>query len=340
MQRRKQAANRSDVARLAKVAPSTVSLVLNATPGPRIPDETRQRVMDAARQLGYSSSTIARALVTGRTMTVGVVVHFVERPFHQYAAGILDGFWMAMRPQGYRMLLVPGGTEACVAGLYRERSVDGLIVLAAHADAADPELKSLAEAGFPAVFIGTRPTAVRTDYVDIDNVATARQATEELIRAGHRDILHLAGPLDVNSAARDRRDGYVAALRAAGLPVRENLIIDCSFNGDFVDPRLSAAMDAGLRFSAIFAANYSMARAASAVLAKRGLRIPADVSLITIDADDTLRNEIRTVAQPLEGIGSEAGRLLLERMTGTGGPPRSVFMPCQLSGAATVAPPR
>jgi DNA-binding LacI/PurR family transcriptional regulator len=190
------------------------------------------------------------------------------------------------------------------------------------------------------VFIGTRPTAVRTDYVDIDNVATARQATEELIRAGHRDILHLAGPLDVNSAARDRRDGYVAALRAAGLPVRENLIIDCSFNGDFVDPRLSAAMDGGLRFSAVFAANYSMARAASASLAKRGLRIPADVSLITIDADDTLRNEIRTFAQPLEGIGGEAGRLLLERMTGTGGPPRSVFMPCQLSGAATVAPPR
>lgn len=340
MQRRKQAANRSDVARLAKVAPSTVSLVLNATPGPRIPDETRQRVMDAARQLGYSSSTIARALVTGRTMTVGVVVHFVERPFHQYAAGILDGFWMAMRPQGYRMLLVPGGGDACVAGLYRERSVDGLIVLAAHADAADPELKSLAESGFPAVFIGTRPLAVRADYVDIDNAATARQATEELIRAGHRDILHLAGPLDVNSAARERRDGYLAAMRAAGLPAREDMVLDCSFNGAFVAERLPAALDAGLRCTAIFCANYDMARAAAAVLAARGLRVPADVSLIAIDADDTLRNEIRTFAQPLEGIGGEAGRLLLERMTSAGGPPRSVFMPCQLAGAVTVAPPR
>ncbi len=340
MQRRKQAANRSDVARLAKVAPSTVSLVLNATPGPRIPDETRQRVMEAARQLGYSSSTIARALVTGRTMTVGVVVHFVERPFQQYVAGILDGFWMAMRPQGYRMLLVPGSAESCVAGLYRERSVDGLIVLAAPAASADPELKSLAEADFPAVFIGARPLAVRTDYIDIDNAATARQATEELIRAGHRDILHLAGPLDVNSAARERRDGFLAAMRAAGLPVREGMVLDCSFNGAFVGQRLPALLDGGARFTAIFCANYDMARAAAAVLAARGLRVPGDVSLIAIDADNTLRNEIRTFAPPLEDIGGAAGRRLRESMGGTSGAPRTVLIPCQPAGAASVAPPR
>lgn len=337
MQKKRQAATRSDVARLAGVAPSTVSLVLNGTPGPRIPEETRKRVVDAASRLGYSSSTIARALVTGRTMTIGVVVHFVDRPFQQYAARVLDGLWQVIQPKGYRMLLVPGGGPACVAGLYRERSVDGIVVLAAPAAADDPELRSVAEAGFPAVCVGTRPLAVRTDYVDIDNAAAARAATEELLRAGHREILHLAGPLEVNSAAQERRDGYLAAMRAAGAPVREELVLDCSFNPRFVAERLPRALDAGLRCTAIFCGNHAMARAAKDVLASRGL---GHVALTAIDADESGANAICTWEQPLEEIGGEAGRLLLARIGGEGGAPRVRLLPCRRAPGAGVAPPR
>jgi LacI family transcriptional regulator len=341
MQRRK-AASRSDVAKLAGVAPSTVSLVLNRTPGPRIPDETRRRVMEAADELGYSSSTIAKALVTGRTMTVGVVMHFVERPFYQYSARTLDGVWTTLRPQGYRMLMVPGVGDACVAGLYRERSVDGILVLAAPCEADDAELRGMAASGFPAVLIGTRALAVETDYVDIDNVAVARQATAELIQAGHRDILHLAGPLDVNSAAIERRDGFHAAMRDAGLPVGDAAVLDGSFNSDIAAERLALAMDRGQRFTAIFAANQAMARGALRVLESRGLRVPQDVSMISIDVDEEGRRAdvaVDTFDQPLEELGRSAGALLVQRMQGLAGSTQKILLPCRVVRCGSIAPP-
>lgn len=342
MQRRKQAASRSDVAKLAKVAPSTVSLVLNNTPGPRIPDETRKRVVQAAEELGYRSSSIAKALVTGRTNTIGVVMHFVERPFIHYSARVLDGCWMALQQHGYRMLMLRGTGDTCVAGLYRERSVDGVLVLAAPHQSRDPELLDLAASGFPIVFVGSRPEAVTSDYVDIDNVTTARQATEELIRAGHREILHIAGPLEVNSSALDRLAGYRQAMDAAGLPRRPELELDCSFNGGFAEQRLAAAMQAGLRFTAIFSANQGMAYGAMRTLQARGLRVPQDVSVIAIDAeqDDPGLPRVSTYEQPLDAIGRRAGEALHGRIGGFDGPGRAFLLPCRSLPGATLGPPR
>lgn len=341
MQRRRQAASRSDVAKLAKVAPSTVSLVLNNTPGPRIPDETRKRVLEAAEALGYRSSSIAKALVTGRTNTIGVVMHYVDRPFYQYSARVLDGFWLSLQPHGYRMLMVRGTGDTCVAGLYRERSVDGILVLAGPHAARDPELMDLAAAGFPVVFIGSRPLAVACDYVDIDNVLTARQATEELIRAGHREILHLAGPLDVNSAAVDRLAGYRQAMDAAGLPRRPELELDCSFNPELAEERLEKAMQGGLRFTAIFAANQAMAHGAMRVLRARDLDVPSDVAITAIDLEheDPKRQSLFTYEQPLDDIGQRAGEALHERINGYEGPGRALLLPCRSVPGSSLGPP-
>lgn len=343
MQRPGKAASRSDVARLAGVAPSTVSLVLNNTPGPRIPDETRKRVVAAAESLGYRSSSIAKALVTGRTSTIGIVLHFVDRPFIDYSARVLDGCWMALQERGYRLLMMRGTPDACVAGLFRERSVDGIVVLAAPQAAADPELADLAAAGFPTVFIGSRPRHAACDYVDIDNVATAREATARLIRAGHRDILHLAGPLEVNSSAVDRLAGYRQALADAGLPRRDDLVIDGSYNPTIAAERLALAMERGLRFSAIFAANESMGFGAARMLASRGLQVPEDVSLICIDRDTYTRGHphLETYEQPLDAIGRRAGTALIERIEGkVDGPARSLLLPCHAIPGASLAAPR
>jgi LacI family transcriptional regulator len=333
------------VATKAGVAPSTVSLVLNRTPGPRIPEETRKRVVDAARELGYQSSTIARALVTGKTSTVGVVMHFVDRPFHSYVAGVLDGFWDTLHRHGYRMLMASGSAEACVSGLYRERSVDGILLFAAPYLADDGELRNMVDAGFPAVFVGTLPKGAKADYVDVDNVDLGEQATRLLLASGHRDILHLAGPLEVNSAAIDRRTGYLRALQEAGIPAREELIVDCSFNGTFVEERLGAAMARGARFTAIFAANHAMAQGAVQALRKRGLQVPRDVSITAIDADSRAdpgsELVITSFAQPLEELGREAGRLLFERIGGAARGAKRVHLPCRkIAGSSIARPPR
>lgn len=331
MQRRKRAANRHDVAKLAGVAPSTVSLVLNNTPGPRIPAATRQRVAAAAESLGYRSSAIAKALGSGKTHTIGVVMHFVERPFYQYSARIMDACWLALQPHGYRMLMVRGGDGTCVAGLYRERSVDGLIIMAAPNQAPDPELADLVEAGFPAVFIGSRPPAVACDYVDIDNLATAHEGTARLIRAGHREIVHLAGPIASSSAAAERLAGFRRAMAEAGLPVRDEQVVDGAFTADAAAEGLGRAMQAGLRCTAIFAANQLMAFGAVRVLAARGLRVPEDVVIAAIDRDPDGPQlpGLLCYDQPLGEIGGHAARILLERIGGDLGPMRSVLLPCR-----------
>jgi len=344
IRKRSHAATRRDVAARAGVAPSTVSLVLNRTPGPRIPEETRERVMAAARELGYQSSTIARALVTGKTQTVGVVLHFVDRPFISYVSKILDAFWIALNERGYRMLMAEGTAESCVAGLFRERSVDGLLVMVPPYASADAELRDMVDAGFPAVFAGSLPGAIKADYVDVDNVLLGQRATTLLLEAGHRRIVHLAGPLVVNSSARDRRTGYESAMRAAGLPVDESSVIDCSYNGEFVSDRLGAAMDRGLEFTAIFAANHSMAHGAQRALIARGLRVPEDVSITTIDLDAWTARPIgcpiTCFEQPLGTIGAQAAALLMERMDGLVSGPRSVLLPGTLIPGGSVAPPR
>ncbi len=335
---RRRAATRQDVADAAGVAPSTVSLVLNDTPGTNIPQTTRDRVMVAAQRLGYRSSAIARALVTGCTMTVGVVIHFMEKPFQSYAAGVLDGVWSALQPAGYRMLMAFAGSDACIGGLFRERGVDGVLVLAAPSSSDDRELQDAVSGRFPMVFVGAAPAALAVDYVDIDNRTAGRCVTEMLIAAGHRRILHLAGPLAVNSSAVDRLAGYRDALEDAGIPWDQGLVIDASYNERFAEERVGAAVDQGLSFTAIAAANHGMAQGAVRALRQRGIWRPADVSVAAIDRR-TGDIPITCLEQPLPDIGATAARLLLERMQGADDAARRVFLPCRVVDGGSIVPP-
>lgn len=335
-------ARRQDVARLAGVALTTVSLVLNRTPGTRIPAATRQRVEAAARELGYQSSALARALVSGRSGAVGTVLHYTDQPFRHYVAGVLDGFWTAILAAGYRMMIAKGSAEHCLAGLYRERSVDGLLAVVPSHAAGDPELHDLLAAGFPTVFVGSRPLLPGGDYVDIDNRAAGRAVTEALIAAGHRRILHLAGPLAVNSAALERLAGHRDAMADAGLACPDDLVIDCSFNDAFAVERVGAAVDRGLRFTAIAAASHAMAYGAMQALHRRGIVVPTQVSLAAIDrAHDTIPGgcQITSLPQPLAEIGLQAGQRLLARMAGDRSAPAVILLPCLPPVGDSIAPP-
>jgi DNA-binding LacI/PurR family transcriptional regulator len=341
---RGRAATRKDVATKAGVAPSTVSLVLNKTPGMRIPPETRRRVEEAAQALGYQSSAIARALVTGRTQTIGIVLHFIKQPFQAYASGVLDGVWDELSAQGYRMLISSGTTEACAAGLFRERNVDGVLLIAPPVAADDAELRDLVRSGFPAVCIGARPDscADRISYADIDNVAAGYRSTDLLLQAGHRDILHVAGPLALSSVARDRLTGVRMALAERDLQLRDDHIIDASWNVQIAEERIGAAFDRGVRCTAMVAANGNMAQGAIRALQARGMRIPADISVTAIDApprDNPHGVIVTRLDQPLYDIGQQAARLLAERINDPKAKPRTVLLPFREVAGSSIAPP-
>lgn len=334
-------ASRRDVAALAGVAPGTVSLVLNGTPGIRVSAGTRKRIEDAARALAYQSSHTASALATGRTDSIGVVLNYVQQPFQDYVSGLMDGLWETLSPRGLRLVLAGGTPEQRAAGLFHRRSVDGIVFVAPPAEP-DPELDSIAAARFPAVCIGSRPAHPGLACVDIDNAAAGRQATNTLIDAGHRRILHLAGPLSVNSSARERLAGYRSALAAAGIPEDPELIHDCSYNGEFASDAVARILDRGTRFTAIFAANSDMGRGAITTLTRRGARVPAEVSVISIDQDYRARwrgPELTCLAQPLREIGHIAGQRMLGMIAGSEPTSGSQMLPCLAVAGATVAPP-
>lgn len=337
--------NRAAVARLAGVAPTTVSLVLNDNPGTRIAQSTRDRVLAAARQLGYHPSAVASALATGCTRNLGVVLHAETQPFTGYVSEVLDGVWAPALRHGLRLLLTAGQPEQTIAGFYRERAVDGLLALAIPRTADDDEFADAVASAFPLVLVGARPDQLRADYVDIDNFAAGEAATTALLAAGHRHILHLAGPLALLSSAHDRWRGYCQALQGAGITPDPRLVLVADFNFNKVAAVLAPALAQGLHFTAIFAANYGMAWAARQVLAQHGRQVPGDVAIATIDRHaDSLRGTegaLYHLEQPCAAIGARALELLESRLSGAyQGPPRDVFMPWRVVPGHSLAPPR
>ena len=316
---RPKVARRKDVAELAKVSPSTVSLVLNNTPGPRIPDATRQRIIDAANELGYQPNAVARALVTGKTMTVGVVFHYIGNPFYDTASNWLNGVWDCFRPLDYRMLLAEGDEDRPLMGLFRQRTVDGLLLLVppTQPEDLDSELEQLVKAGFPCVSIGARLKADVGDYVDTDNFTVAKTMTSKLIEAGHKRILHISGPHNINSSAFDRMEGYKAALTEHGLPVDESLILYGNYTADMSYDLMNEVLKSNLEFTGIFASNASSAHSAIQSIREHGKSVPDDYSICAIDLPyqtAPIDYELTTYQQSVRDIGQQAGQFLLERI--------------------------
>jgi len=328
---------RQDVARLAGVSPSTVSLVLNNHPAVRVAARTRERIYRAVRTLGYAPNAAARMLVTGKRDIIGVVLYFEQSPFNGYSSMLLKGIWPTIR--GKRMLIGSGEGNRGAAGFFLEKLVDGLIIVAPCMKP-NEELRLLTAAGFPCTLIGSKIPNFRLDYVDIDNYETARLATNYLLKAGHRRIVHITGPIDEMSSARERLAGYKAALEEGGIQIDPALILFGNYLSASGELAIQKALQNGLKFTAIFAANDSMAFGAWRALREHGMRVPEDISLIGLDGVRTedFPYSLTTYRQPLEKIGQEAAKLLLERLQGEQEwKACERLFPCEFIKGATVA---
>jgi DNA-binding LacI/PurR family transcriptional regulator len=182
------------------------------------------------------------------------------------------------------------------------------------------------------------------DYVDVDNAAAARLATEALLTAGHRQIAHVSGPIDVSSAARGRLTGYRAALRRAGVAANLQRVVAGNWRAESGRAAVAQWLHQRTPFTAIFAGNDGMANGAIEALREAGLKVPGDVSVVGVDGftDHPVAGvDLSTVRQPLEAIGRAAAERLLARIAAGRGAaaPRRVFLPGALAPGATLAPP-
>jgi DNA-binding LacI/PurR family transcriptional regulator len=296
-----------DVARLAGVSHQTVSRVLNDHPS--VSHITRQRVLDAVRQLGYRPNAMARGLAGRRSRIVGVVSF--DTLLYGPAATLL-GVERAARAAGYGVSIatverIDRPAVVSATGALAEQSVAGVVVIAPQTAAA-AALRSM-PAGMPAVAVeadtgGTIPT------ISVNQVAGARMAVEHLLGLGHRTVWHLSGPRDWLET-RGRIEGWRAALAGVELPVPPLMTGDWSArSGHEAGMRLAARDDV----TAVFAGNDQMALGMMSAFHERGIRVPDDVSIVGFDdipEAEYLSPPLTTVRQDFDEVGRRCMAALL-----------------------------
>lgn len=270
-----------DVAARAGVSKSTVSKYLTSTP--YVSGEARARIETAISELGYRPNSSARALVSGRTRFLGVLVPSIANP---YQADLLEGIERAAAPRNLGTLLAIADNDAPL-----ERSLlngllgsgaDGLIVSSAHAE--DAEVIALRHSGIPVVLAGRHLAGDDVDYVVIDNHEGARIAVDHLVGLGHRRIAHVGGPTSVLDFAQRSR-GYAHAMREHGLEALPALCPERLPSPDYGREALRALarLPARERPTAVFASVDWIALGLLAEATRQGLVVPGDLSVIGFD---------------------------------------------------------
>jgi DNA-binding LacI/PurR family transcriptional regulator len=325
----------ADVAKLAGVSHQTVSRVINDSAHVR--PETKQRVLAAMRQLEYRPNPAARALVTGRSGTLGVV-SFDTTLYGP--ASTLFAIEQAAHAAGYFItivsLLVLDRTSVLGAvERLRVQGVDGILVITPQEGAADALVNLPAGVPLVAVEAG-RPNSV--PLVAVDQFAGAVSATQLLLDLGHETAWHVAGPRDFLEA-QQRADGWRATLERAGAQVPPVLVGDWSpASGYRVGEQLAADPDV----TSIFVANDQMALGVLRALHERGREIPREVSIVGFDdipEAQYFTPPLTTVRQDFGEMGRSSLRLLLELMRETDQPPQRVTIAPELVVRRSTAPP-
>ncbi|MGH8777259.1 MAG: LacI family DNA-binding transcriptional regulator [Jiangellaceae bacterium] len=304
----------TDVATRAGVSVATVSRALRGLPG--VAASTREMVRVAATELGYVPSPSAAGLPTGRTRTVGVVVPWVGRWFFM---SVIEGAQRVFVEHGYDVLLYD------VGGVDREsrrildtkllsKRVDALLVLSL--PLTPLEVGALGKLHRPVAMVG--PTIPGLCGVHIDDVDAGAVATRHLLDLGHRRIAFVGGDPNDNlgfPVAPDRQLGFERASTAAGLAVDPRLVVPAGFTVDGGIAAGTVLVGRADPPTAVVAASDEIAMGVIYAARQRGLRVPADLSVVGVDDHDMSRLfDLTTVAQPVREQGRIAANLLVERM--------------------------
>lgn len=278
-----------DIARACSVSPSTVSLVLRNKPG--IPDDTRQRVLTAAQELGYwhGKSRAIEASVSQRSLrTIGLLIKAdagqapAANPFYSHVlAGIEDACRIKHVNLLYATLPVDTNNRVTAAPrLLDADTVDGLLLVGAFLD--EPLYRLLGGGRLPLVLVDAYAAVPGCDAVLSDNMRGATEIVDYLLDRGHHNIGMIGGGEHAYPSLKDRRQGYRHALRARGVAV--DYLADCT--PDDAEDATHQLLMANPQLTALFCCNDHVALRAARAAQRLGLRIPGDLSLAGFDDID------------------------------------------------------
>ncbi|KQU94966.1 LacI family DNA-binding transcriptional regulator [Devosia sp. Root105] len=303
-----------DVARLAEVSVSTVSLALS-NPG-RVSQKTLERIRTAVAAVGYVADPLAQSLARGRSKMIGLVVGNVGNPFFGDIRRELENY--ALEHEHFVLITdssgKPGREQALVEHLI------GLKIagLALAPSSFGPDYVRFVESiKVPMVCFDQKVAGIERDFVGSDNYLAGAMLTEHLLQLGHRRIAFIAGPQHMHTAS-ERYRGFVETMASAGVEVNPNYVVDGQFTR-------SAGYEAAMRLliqperpTAILGANNAVALAALQAMQELGFNCPGDISLCMIDDvqwSNVITPRITMVVQDTLKLGGIIARRLLQRIT-------------------------
>jgi LacI family transcriptional regulator len=298
-----------------------VSYVLNnSDSGIAISESTRQRVLDAARDLGYHPNAAARSLRRQKAGVVGLVTYDTSNRMgaNAFMWLVMDGVMSELGQAGIKLIVEAADAsrpDPCVS-LVREGHVDGLIVTGARAE--DTELRMLHADGTPIVLWG-RLSGSDLPFVDIDNVAAARTAVEHLLDLGHMRIgcVTNAPPMS-DTAAADRLLGYRSALESRGIRFDESLVRHGTFDERSGMEAMTSLLERKARPTAVFVASDEVALGALKAAKRAGVAVPDELAIVGFDdlpIAPFVEPALTTVRVPAREIGIVAARALIDAVT-------------------------
>jgi LacI family transcriptional regulator len=327
-----------DVAAAARVHPATASRALN--PGTRllVSEETAKRVTEAAERLGYRPNPVARSLRTRRSHTIGVLIPDLNNPlFPPIVRGLED----RLAQHGYVVLM--GNTdgdlkrERMVFDQMRARHVDGFVL--ATATLHNPMLAEAAEADLPVVLMNRTAQGYPFSSVSVDNEQGERAAVSHMVSLGHKRIGHIAGPQEISTGVARLR-GFTDGMSSHGLPADE-IVYASGYSIEEGRRCAHELLAANSGLTAIVAANDMLAVGCYGAFDDLGLRCPEDISVIGFNDMpfiDRLRPPLSTVRFPHYKLGTEAAKLLLERIEDTDSSVKILFLAPELVARGSTTP--
>ena len=305
-----------EIAKITNLSPSTVARALSGRG--YCSQEARELVQKTAKEMNYVPSQAAKTLRSNITNKILLSIPDIYNPFYfRMIKGVSD----ACERLNYRTILLPTNhsfeKEIQTVDSMREKFADGLIMVSFNFN--EPLIDRIKHCAVPVVitnFYEDYSEKSNFDCVYVDHIKATYLATNYLVRRGHRRIVFIGGDPSEQTGG-ERLQGYKKALEAGGLPYEESYCLPAGFSRDTAREQFRLFLASGAPFTAVVAANDLMGIGVTDVCHEKGLKIPDDVSIITLDNTDfctCVYPNLTSVDMKQENIGTMAAELLLERI--------------------------
>ena len=325
-----------DIARHLSISVSTVSRALGDDKNIR--KETKEKVIEAAKRLGYRPNPVAINLKYGHTNTVGVIVPEMVTPF---ASRVINGIQEVLHTKNIKVIIAESGgdpeKEKENLQLMEGFMVDGIICLCSYKRNKE-EYARLQQAGMPMVFYDRIPYGLEVPQVIVDDYMKSFFLVESLIRSGRKQIVHIQGPDDIyNSIERVR--GYKDALAKFGIPFdKNNMLIKTGMTFEEGKKAADILVERNIPFNAIFAFTETLAIGAMNRLRELGKKIPEEIAVASFsgtELSNIVYPKLTTVEPPLYQMGKKAAELILEKIKDPASPNHSIVLDAEIKMRAS-----